>query len=115
VPPIAFVHHPEAALAQDAVWVPVVGGRHELFVLDPLHERLLGRFIGIVGVLHGDYVAGIAWDVAYVQPNGPVQVEVDRQQANERKESYNDEQVKIIDVPFVTKYGFVYVDKRFRG
>jgi len=84
VPPIAFVHHPEAALAQHTVLVPVVSGQHEFFVLNPLHESFLGIFAVIVGVLHaGHQIARIALDVAYVQPNSPVQVKIDGQQANE--------------------------------
>lgn len=83
VSPIAFVHHPEAALAQHAVLVPVVSGQHEFVVLDPLHESFFGILAVIVGMLHGHQIAGIALDVAYVQPNSPVQVKIDGQQANE--------------------------------
>jgi len=83
VSPIAFVHHPEAALAQHSVLVPVVSGQYEFVVLDPLHECFFGIFTVIVGTLHGYQIAGIALDVAYVQPNSSVQVKIDEQQANE--------------------------------
>jgi len=56
VSPIAFVHHPEAALAQQVVLVPVVGGQHQFVVLDPLHESFLGIFTIIVGVLQGHQI-----------------------------------------------------------
>jgi len=80
VSPIAFVHHPEPALAKHAVLVPVFSGQHEFVVLDALHESFfLGIFTGIIGVLHGNETTRIALGVAHVQPSGPVQVKIDGQ------------------------------------
>jgi len=78
--------------------------------MDPLHEHFLGTFIGIVDVLRGNFIAGIA--LAIVDAS-PMQVEVDGQQANERKESQDYEEVKINNFPYITK--FVHVDKTFSG